>query len=89
MDFSPPGSSVLGILQARVLEWVAVPFSRGILPTQGWSQYLLSLLRWQAGSLLLGPPGKHLSHLILIYLAVLRIMINLLNLLELGGDSRK
>ena len=29
MDCSPPGSSVLGILQARVLEWVAIPFSRG------------------------------------------------------------
>ena len=26
---SPPGSSVHGILQARILEWVAVPFSRG------------------------------------------------------------
>ena len=29
MDCSPPGSSVHGILQARVLEWVAIPFSRG------------------------------------------------------------
>ena len=29
MDFSPPGSSVHGILQARILEWVAIPFSRG------------------------------------------------------------
>ena len=29
MDCSPPGSSVLGILQARIPEWVAVPFSRG------------------------------------------------------------
>ena len=28
MDYSPPGSSVSGILQARILEWVAVPFSR-------------------------------------------------------------
>ena len=27
MDCSPPGSSVHGILQARVLEWVAIPFS--------------------------------------------------------------
>ena len=27
MDFSPPGSSVHGILQARVLEWVAIAFS--------------------------------------------------------------
>ena len=29
MDYSPPGSSVHGILQARILEWVTVPFSRG------------------------------------------------------------
>ena len=29
MDHSPPGSSVPGILQARRLEWVAMPFSRG------------------------------------------------------------
>ena len=28
-DCSPPGSSVHGILQARILEWVATPFSRG------------------------------------------------------------
>ena len=29
MDCSLPGSSVCGILQARILEWVAIPFSRG------------------------------------------------------------
>ena len=29
VDCSPPGSSVRGILQARILEWVAIPFSRG------------------------------------------------------------
>ena len=28
-DYRPPGSSVHGILQARVLEWVAISFSRG------------------------------------------------------------
>ena len=36
MDCSPPGSSVHRILQARVLEWVAVPSTReppGIEPT--------------------------------------------------------
>ena len=27
MDCSPPDSSVHGILQARILEWIAVPFS--------------------------------------------------------------
>ena len=29
MDCSLPGSSVHGILQVRILEWVAIPFSRG------------------------------------------------------------
>ena len=29
MDCSPPGSSVHGISQARILKWVAIPFSRG------------------------------------------------------------
>ena len=28
MDYSPPGFSLHGILQARILEWVAIPFSR-------------------------------------------------------------
>ena len=34
MDHSPPGSSVHGILQARILEWVAISFSRD-LPNPG------------------------------------------------------
>ena len=29
IDCSPPGSSVHGISQARILEWVAISFSRG------------------------------------------------------------
>ena len=28
MDCNPPGSSILGILQARILEWIAMPFSK-------------------------------------------------------------
>ena len=32
MDHSPPGSSVHGILQARILEYVAIPSSRGLSP---------------------------------------------------------
>ena len=50
MDCSPPGSSVHGILQARILEWVAMPCSRGIFPTQGSNPHLLHcrriLYRW-------------------------------------------
>ena len=34
LDYSPPGSSALGILQARILEWVAISFSRD-LPNLG------------------------------------------------------
>ena len=34
MDYSPPGSYVHEILQARILEWVALPFSR-VLPDLG------------------------------------------------------
>ena len=34
MDCSPPGSSVRGILQARIMEWVAMP-SSGDLPDSG------------------------------------------------------
>ena len=31
MDCSPPGSSIHGIFQARVLEWGAIAFSEGVL----------------------------------------------------------
>ena len=40
MDCSLPGSSVHGILQARILEWVAMPSSRD-LPGQGLNLHLL------------------------------------------------
>ena len=37
-DCSPPGSSLHGILQARKLEWVAIPFSRWSSPPRDWTQ---------------------------------------------------
>ena len=40
VDYSQPGFSVLGILQARILEWVAVPSSRGSSPP--WNQTRIS-----------------------------------------------
>ena len=55
MDCSPPGSSVHGILQARTLEWVAVPF---IFLIQASNPRPLCLLHRQADSLPLAPPGK-------------------------------
>ena len=41
VDCSPPGFSVYGILQARILEWVAISSSREIFPTQGSNSRLL------------------------------------------------
>ena len=43
--YSPPGSSVHGILQPRIPEWVAIPFSRGISVTQGSNRGLLGCKR--------------------------------------------
>ena len=37
MDCSPPGSSVHGILHARILEWVAILFSRGSSRPRDWT----------------------------------------------------
>ena len=61
MDCRSPGSSVHGILQARVLEWVAMSSSRGIFLTQGSNRCLFHLLHWQTDSLPSEPPGKLLS----------------------------
>ena len=38
MDCSLPGSSIHGIFQARILEWVAIFFSRGSSPPRDWTQ---------------------------------------------------
>ena len=38
MDCSPPGSSIHGIFQAGVLEWVAISFSRGSSQPRGRTQ---------------------------------------------------
>ena len=46
MDCSPPGSSVHGIFQARILEWVVISYFRRYLPNQGSNPYLLNLLHW-------------------------------------------
>ena len=41
-DCSPPGSCVRGILQARILQWVAIPFSRGSSQPRYWTHVSLS-----------------------------------------------
>ena len=54
VDYCPPGSSVCGIFQERILEWVAIPFSRD-LPDPGIKPASLVL----AGRFFTtAPPGK-------------------------------
>ena len=55
MDYSLPGSSVHGIFQTRILDWVAFP-SPGDLPNLGIKPYLL---HWQVDSLLLSYLENH------------------------------
>ena len=44
MDCSPPGSSVHGILQARILDWVAIPLSKGSSQPKNQTR---GLLHWR------------------------------------------
>ena len=53
MDCSLPGSSVHGILQTRILEWVAISSSRGSSPPRDWTCVSYIYVHWQAP-----PPGK-------------------------------
>ena len=50
MDCSPPGSSVLEILQARILEQMAISSSRGSSQSRDRTRVSLHLLHWQADS---------------------------------------
>ena len=52
-----PGSSLHGNLQARIMEWVGIPFSRGSFQPKDRT-CLVYLPHWQAGSLPLELPGK-------------------------------
>ena len=66
MDHSPPGSSVHGILQARILEWVAMPSLRGssqpriepmsLMPPALAGGFFTTSATWEA----LGGPGATL-----------------------------
>ena len=58
MDYSPPGPSVHGIPQARILEWVAIFPSRGSSQPRDWTHLSWCHLHWQASSLPLALPRK-------------------------------
>ena len=60
MDCSPPGLSVHGISQARILEWVAMPLSRGSSCPRDWA-FISFGPELQVDSLLLSQQGSHFS----------------------------
>ena len=63
----PPGSSVHEIIQARILERIAMPSSRGSSqPRSGSNLCLLHLLHWQVGFLPPVPPGKCVYLLLIV-----------------------
>ena len=62
IDCSPLGFYVHGIVQARILDWVAISFSRESSQHRDKTCISLHLLHWQAGSLPLMPPGKPSAH---------------------------
>ena len=57
VDCRPPGSSVHGIFQARILEWAVISSFRGSSWPRDWT-CVSCLLHWHAGSLPLAPSGK-------------------------------
>ena len=54
IDCSPPGSSVHGIFQVRILEWVAIPFSRGSFQPKDQTEVSCIAGRFLPSE----PPGK-------------------------------
>ena len=66
----PPGSSVHGIFQARILECTAIFLLQGFFPTQGSNLCLRHLLHWQMDSLplcYLGSPGTEYTQVQRVY----------------------
>ena len=79
VDLSPPGSSVHGISQAKVLEWVAISFSRGSSQPRdgGWVPCIVSYQ---------GSPFKYVSMCFLKSLA--NFNNSYLQVITRGSDGR-
>ena len=72
MNYSPPGFSVHGILQARIPDVSCHALLQGIFLTQGLNAHLLSLQLWQAGSL----PLAHMESPSLLHTTKLFLLEN-------------
>ena len=72
MGWSSPGSSVRRIFQARILEWVAISFSR----VSSWLELNPNFLHWQVASLPLVLPGKRLNTMALLKTEAFRLLLD-------------
>ena len=83
LRYNPQSSPVHGIFQARMLEWVAIFFSRGSFQLRDWTQ---CLLHWQVGSLPLShqgsPNGKIKQTKMYFPLYLLQIELSLFQILS-------
>ena len=70
----PPGSSLHGILQARILEWVAIPFSRGSSQPRNWTRVSCLADRF----FILWLMGKAQKFLLKLILKAVQILNNLI-----------
>ena len=57
-DCNPPDISVHGFLQARVLEWIAIPSSRGSSQARDWAQFCRQILYHPGHQRSTPPPSK-------------------------------
>ena len=62
LDCSSPSTSVHGVFQAGIKEWVAIPYSRGSSWSRDWTHVSLCLQHSQMSSLPLLPPSVPWLH---------------------------
>ena len=77
MDFSPPGSSVLEIFQARILDWVAISFSRGSSQPRGLTQVSCTAGRFFTDW---ATKGKFIPRYLTLFVAVVNGIESLISL---------
>ena len=77
MDSSLPGCSVHGIPQARILEWVAMPSSRGSSNSRNWTHISASLISPALAGMFFTtkPLGKHKEFMLLYFLLVICLLL--------------
>ena len=75
MDCSLPGSSVHGILQARMLEWVAMPSSRGSSQSSPTSPALQEVSFWATGEARFIKYSPYYVEVFILYIHLSRVFI--------------